>query len=84
MNDTEELFILKSAAITADLERVNDEHKTKMNRSDVERATDALIAPYMEQIDFPIRTSALRMAEFYQIFYMLERFSINLGHIRTS
>jgi len=72
-----ELFILKSAAISADLSRVAAEHRLRVERSDVERATDALIAPYMEQIDFAIRTSAERMAEFYQIFYMLE------NHIRS-
>ncbi len=59
------------------MERVSSDHKIKLERSDVERATDALIAPYMEQIDFPIRTASARMAEFYQIFYMLE------NHIRV-
>lgn len=77
MSEYAELFILKNAAITADLERVSREQRIKMDRSDVERATDALIAPYMEQIDYPIRTAATRMAEFYQIFYMLE------NHIRV-
>lgn len=72
-----ELFVLKSAAISADLSRVATDHRLRMERSDVERATDALIAPYMGQIDFSIRSAAARMAEFYQIFYMLE------NHIRS-
>jgi len=59
------------------LSKVTSEHKIKIERSDVERATDALIAPYMEQIDYSIRNSAQRMAEFYQMFYMLE------NHIRS-
>jgi hypothetical protein len=72
-----ELFILKGAVISADLARVATDHRLTMDRSDVERATDALIAPYMGQIGFSIRASAERMAEFYQIFYMLE------NHIRS-
>jgi hypothetical protein len=67
-----ELFALKSAAITADLARVSDEQNLSKLKSDVERATDALIAPHLSQVDFAIRAAAVRMAEFYQIFYMLE------------
>jgi hypothetical protein len=67
-----ELFTLKSAAITADLARVSDEQNLSKLKSDVERATDALIAPHLSQVDFAIRAAAVRMAEFYQIFYMLE------------
>lgn len=67
-----ELFILKSAAIRADLARVSDEQQVKKTRSDLEAATDAMIAPHISQIDFQIRASAERMAEFYQLFYMLE------------
>lgn len=67
-----ELFTLKSAAITADLGRVSDEHNLKKIKSDLEQATDALIAPHLSQVDHAIRAAAQRMAEFYQIFYMLE------------
>ena len=67
-----ELFTLKSAAITADLSRVQDEQNLTKLKSEVERATDALIAPHLSQVDFAIRAAAARMAEFYQIFYMLE------------
>lgn len=67
-----ELFILKNAAITADLQRVSDEKNLKKQKSDLERATDALIEPHLFQIDFSIRAASQRMAEFYQLFYMLE------------
>lgn len=67
-----ELFVLKSAAIRSDLERVAQERNIFRSKSDLERATDALIDANMAQVDFTIRASAVRMAEFYQIFYMLE------------
>ncbi len=67
-----ELFTLKSAAITADLARVQDENNLSKLKSEIERATDALIAPHLSQVEFGIRASATRMAEFYQIFYVLE------------
>lgn len=72
MKKIAELFILKSAAIRADLDRVSDDHNLVKLQSEVERATDALIAPHLSQIDYAIRASAIRMAEFYQLFYMLE------------
>lgn len=71
-NDRAQLFILNSAAIKADITRVTDEYQIKKLKSDLEIATDALIAPHLGQVDFQIRASAERMAEFYQIFYMLE------------
>lgn len=67
-----ELFVLKCATIKADLSRVTDEQQIKKIKSDMEVATDAMIAPHLGQIDYQIRASAERMAEFYQIFYMLE------------
>jgi hypothetical protein len=67
-----ELFVLKSAAIRSDLERVSDEKNIFKSKSDIEKATDALIDANLGQIDFEIRSAAIRMAEFYQIFYMLE------------
>ncbi|NCU11139.1 MAG: hypothetical protein GXC70_03080 [Sphingomonadaceae bacterium] len=72
MNEIAELFVLKSAAIRADLSRVMGEHQIEGQKSEVEAATDALIAPHLNQIDFQIRAAAGRMAEFYQLFYMLE------------
>lgn len=67
-----ELFTLKSAAITAELSRVTGEQHITAEKSEVERATDALIAPHLSQVDYSIRAAAARMAEFYQIFYLLE------------
>lgn len=67
-----ELFILKGAAISADLARVSNEQNLQKSVSDLERATDALIAPHIDQVDYSIRASAVRMAEFYRIFYVLE------------
>nr|WP_314442202.1 Swt1 family HEPN domain-containing protein [uncultured Sphingomonas sp.] len=76
MEHSIELFVLKAAAIRADLSRVSGEHKTHAEKSDVEVATDALIAPHMAQIDYQVRIASERMAEFYRLFYMLE------NHIR--
>ncbi|MBK8375183.1 MAG: hypothetical protein IPL18_10035 [Sphingomonadales bacterium] len=67
-----ELFVLKAAAIRSDLERVSDEKHIFKAKSDLEKATDALIDANLGQVDFEIRASSIRMAEFYQIFYMLE------------
>lgn len=67
-----ELFVLKSAAIRADLEAVSSERNIFQAKSDLEKATDALIDANMNQVDFEIKSAAIRMAEFYQIFYMLE------------
>lgn len=67
-----ELFVLKAAAIRSDLESVSDEKNIFKAKSDLEKATDALIDANLGQVDFEIRSSSIRMAEFYQIFYMLE------------
>lgn len=67
-----ELFVLKAAAIRSELEIVSDEKHIFKTKSDLEKATDALIDANLGQVDFEIRSSSIRMAEFYQIFYMLE------------
>lgn len=67
-----ELFILKSATIHSDLERVSAENHVRPSKSDLEKATDALIDANLNQVELSIRAAAIRMAEFYQIFYMLE------------
>lgn len=72
MEKIAELFTLKNAAITADLLRVSDEQNLRKIKSEVERATDAMIHPHLNQIDFEIKASSIRMSEFYQIFYMIE------------
>jgi hypothetical protein len=63
-----ELFVLKAAAIRSDLESVSDEKHIFKAKSDLEKATDALIDANLGQVDFEIRASSIRMAEFYQIF----------------
>lgn len=72
MDEILELFVLKSAAIRADLMRVMGDQQIQGQKSEVELATDSLIAPHMSQVDFQVRAAAERMAEFYQLFYMLE------------
>ncbi len=67
-----ELFSLKCAAICADLEKISRDQRVVSAKSDLEKATDALIDANLNQVAFEIRTAAIRMAEFYQIFYMLE------------
>jgi hypothetical protein len=67
-----ELFVLKCAVIHADLIRAIGEQGLVGTKSEIETATDALIAPHIGQVDYHIRAAAERMAEFYQLFYMLE------------
>lgn len=66
------LFILQNAAITADLRKVMDKTGLAHTKSDLEKATDALVVSHLGQVDYKIRNSAARMAEFYQMFYVLE------------
>ena len=72
MTELAELFVLKCAAIRSDLARVMGEHQVEGLKSEIETATDAPIAPHLSQVDYQIRAAANRMAEFYQLFYMLE------------
>lgn len=67
-----QLFVLKNAAITADLRKVMDKTGLAHAKSDLEKATDELVVSHLGQVDFKIRNSAARMAEFYQMFYVLE------------
>lgn len=67
-----ELFIIKNAAITADLRRVMDKEGLSPAKSDLEKATDALVDKHLKQAAFQIRSAAERMAEFYKLFYILE------------
>ncbi|MEH3061387.1 MAG: Swt1 family HEPN domain-containing protein [Methylobacterium radiotolerans] len=72
MIKTIELFALKNAAITADLQEVLKEKAYSNQRGEVEIAADKLVDDHLKQIDVSIRLNAERMAEFYKIFYMLE------------
>lgn len=69
---TVELFVLKNAAISAELKKALGEHNISSAKSEVELATDRLVDDYIGQISYEIRANAERMAEFYKIFYMLE------------
>jgi hypothetical protein len=67
-----QLFVIQSAAITHDLNRVMSHLSVNNLRSPLERETDSLISGYLGQIDFKIVNSAERMAEFYKVFFALE------------
>lgn len=67
-----ERFILKSAAISAELRAALQSQKVAAIKSDLEKATDALVSRHLNQVTYEIRTSARRMSEFYELFYILE------------
>jgi hypothetical protein len=67
-----ELFVLKNAAISTEMEDVLGKLNIATKKSEVEIATDRLVDDYIRQIDYTIRNNAERMSEFYKIFYMLE------------
>jgi hypothetical protein len=76
--DDVELFILKAGATNAELHQALQDPEVALVRSEIERATDKLVAGHLEQIDATIRQNAERMAEFYKIFYILENDIRNL------
>jgi len=78
MMDDVELFILKAGATNAELHQALQDPAVALVRSDIERATDKLVAGHLEQVDATIRQNAERMAEFYKIFYILENDIRNL------
>lgn len=67
-----ERFILKCAAVSADLRKALQSQKVAAVKSDLEKATDALVARHLNQVTYEIRTAAKRMADFYELFYVLE------------
>ena len=67
-----ERFALKCAAIYADLQSVVAEQQVQHVRSDVERATDALIERHLSSASHKNKIASDRMTEFYKIFYILE------------
>jgi hypothetical protein len=67
-----ELFVLKAAVITYDLNKVMSHLSVSNFRSNLERETDSLISGYLGQIDFNIVSRAERMSEFYKVFFALE------------
>ena len=76
--DDVELFILKAGATNAQLHQALQDPDMAMVRSEIEHATDKLVAGHLEQVDASSRQNAERMAEFYKIFYILENDIRNL------
>lgn len=66
------LFALQCAVIAKERAKVEAELGLSRRESDVEQATDVLIRPYLDQVDFGIRSSSSRMSEYYALFYQLE------------
>lgn len=77
MNDIE-LFVLKAGATNAQLRQALQAPDLALVRSEIEHASDKLVASHLEQVDPSIRQNAERMAEFYKIFYILENDIRNL------
>ena len=73
MRDVEvQLFVLQCAVIAKERAKVEASLGLTQNESDVEQAADALIRPYVDQVDFGIRSASTRMSEYYALFYQLE------------
>jgi hypothetical protein len=69
-----ELFILKSAAIRAELDSILAAHDPGLIQESVGREADDMLKGYAAQIGLDLRRRAARMAEYYRIFYMLENY----------
>lgn len=76
--DEIELFILKAGATNCQLRQALQNPDVALVRSEIEHATDKLVAGHLEQVEASIRRNAERMAEFYKIFYILENDIRNL------
>lgn len=69
-----ELFLLKCAALKADMSPIIDEFGSGPENSSTSLDLDLMIRSYISQIDLEVRKNAVKMAEYYKIFYMLENF----------
>lgn len=67
-----ELFVLKCAVITRELDAVLSTERVEFSKSKLETEADTLIDKYIRQIDFDTMHNAERMSEFYRLFYALE------------
>ncbi|MBT2245362.1 hypothetical protein JQK15_17650 [Sphingobium sp. BHU LFT2] len=67
-----ELFFLKSAVITRDLNLVMAHQNLSASRGSLEAQADSLVSDYLKQVDYRITIDAERMSEFYRLFYILE------------
>jgi hypothetical protein len=67
-----ELFLSKGSVLFKDLRATLPDQKLYDERSDLEIYTDALVERYLSQIDEGTRSDAVRMGDFYRMFYALE------------
>jgi len=67
-----ELFFLKAAVITRELNSVISRENVIATRGALEVQADSLVADYLRQVDYRTVTDAQRMGEFYRLFYILE------------
>jgi len=72
MNDKVELFMLKAAALKAELNAQTATLGYSSTKSSLERETDGLIEPYLGQVSSELIALSDRMSEFYRLFYILE------------
>ena len=72
MIDKIELFIIKTAALRADIDSAYADFGLATNKSPLERETDSLVEPYLGQVSSQLITRSDRMSEFYRLFYLLE------------
>ena len=73
MNNVQlELFFLKAAVITRELNSVISRENVIATRGALEVQADSLVADYLRQVDYRTVTDAQRMGEFYRLFYILE------------
>jgi hypothetical protein len=67
-----ELFVLKCAVVTRELNAVLSRERVEFAKSKLETEADSLIDEYIRQINFDTIHNADRMSEFYRLFYALE------------
>lgn len=77
MNEAEhilELFALKCAPATAELDRILSSLDVEHVRTSSSKEVDDLLKSYTSQIGVDLRVRAAMMGEYYRIFYLLENF----------
>lgn len=70
--DRVQLFCLKCSILTRELNQQKSRYLVQEQRSDLERYTDELVDSHLAQIDLRIQRDALKMGEFYRMFYAVE------------
>lgn len=66
------LFLLNNLVIEAELTRSLAEHGMTPTQTPIEKAADELIGQYIKQFRHELQSRAKRMAEYYELFHMLE------------